>query len=250
MKSFSYVLIFIFVSLMIFPFVSADVLPVSPVQQNVEMEITNYCQTGDCTYTNLSSITFPNGTVGYFNVFMTKTENDFNYTYTPTELGPYGFKTCGDPGGVTICDSDTFKVTYNGDEVSTSQSVIYGILFIVFGFIFAMVMFFIHKLPSSNEKDEEGRILSISKLKYLRATFWFVEWMIFVGIIFLASNIAFAFLSGEMFAKILFAIYTICFSLTPLVVIVWMVWIFVKMYHDKEFQKILNRGFFPQGRNF
>ena len=83
-------------------------------KQNTEMQITNFCSTGDCTYANLTSIILPSGTVNYINEFMTQTENDFNYTYTPTQIGTYTFKTCSNPEGASVCESDTFEVTPNG----------------------------------------------------------------------------------------------------------------------------------------
>jgi hypothetical protein len=72
-------------------------------------------------------------------------------------------------------------------------------------------------------------------------------YFLFIAITFIASNIAFAFLEEELLAQTLFVIYRISFGIAPLVIIVWMVWIFVSMFHDKQFQKMLNRGIFPQG---
>ena len=83
---------------------------------------------------------------------------------------------------------------------------------------------------------------------YLRPALWFFEWMLFITLLFLTSNIAFAYLNEQMFANILFALFKITFGITPLILIVWIIWIFVEMFHDKEFQGMLNRGFFPQGK--
>jgi len=66
---------------------------------------------------------------------------------------------------------------------------------------------------------------------------------------FIASNLAFAFLEEEMFANMLFTIFQVSFGAAPVIVIVWIIWIFVTMFHDKQFQSMLNRGFFP-GNNF
>ncbi len=69
-----------------------------------------------------------------------------------------------------------------------------------------------------------------------------------IGIIFIASNIAFAFLEEELFAKTLFMIYRVSFGLAPVVIVVWIGFIFSSIFHDKEFQSMLNRGMFPQGK--
>lgn len=141
-----------------------------------------------------------------------------------------------------------FDVTYNGKQLSISQSFLYFCLFIVLFFVFGMNIYFISKLPNRNQQDEDGRILSVTYLKYFRDVLWFTEWMIFIAIIYLSSNLAFAYLNEQMFAQILFTMFKICFGLTPLIVTVWVVWIFVSMFHDREFQQMLNRGIFPQGK--
>ncbi len=43
-------------------------------------------------------------------------------------------------------------------------------------------------------------------------------------------------------------IYRVSFGLAPVVIIVWMGFIFASIFHDKEFQSMLNRGMFPQGK--
>lgn len=79
-------------------------------QPNIQMQITNFCSTGDCTYANLTSIILPDGTVSSINSLMTKDGTDFNYSYTPPQTGTYIVKTCSNPNGVRVCDSDTFSV--------------------------------------------------------------------------------------------------------------------------------------------
>ncbi len=199
------------------------------------------------------SVFSPEGVVLLDGVQATQSASLANYNITlnethTSEIGEYqvgGF--CKD-GSVTQVIDFTFEVNYLGKTFSTSQAITYLVLFIIVFFIFGFNLFIINILPASNTKDEEGKILSISYLKYLRGTLFFFGWMLFVAILFLSSNLAFAFLSEQLFAKILFVFYKITFGLTPLIVTVWLVWIFVQMFHDRQLQKLLNRGFFPQGK--
>ena len=71
-------------------------------KQNQQMQITNYCSTGDCTYANLTTINLPNGKIDYINSAMTQDGQNFNYSYTPSILGNYIFNTCSDPSGVKV----------------------------------------------------------------------------------------------------------------------------------------------------
>jgi hypothetical protein len=64
---------------------------------------------------------------------------------------------------------------------------------------------------------------------------------------FLSSNIAYAFLSETMFGKLLFSIFSILLAVSPIVIILLVISFFVRFFHDKEFQRMLNRGMFPGG---
>jgi flagellar biogenesis protein FliO len=160
-------------------------------------------------------------------------------------LYAYGLK-CED--GVGGAMTGTWEATYSGKEFTPAQAILYLSLFLILlGFILT-VFYMIMRLPDSNERDEEGKIMSISYLKHLRTTLWLVEWMLMVTTLYLASNLAFAHLTEQLFAKILFTLFQITFALTPIMVIVMVMYIFVRFYHDKQFQSLLNRGIFPQGR--
>jgi len=202
----------------------------------------------NCTYVNLTAVSNQDNFILIGENVMVKTGNIYNYSFcNTTSLGEYIYTTCGDLNGENICKSVDFEITYNGKTISSAQSIIYIVLFVVILFVFIITLFGIEKLPAYNQQDEEGKILSISYLKYFRPVLWFFEWMFIVAILYLSSNLAFAHLNEQLFAKILFAIFQIAFGITPLIVIVWMIFIFVNMFHDKQMQKMLNRGIFPQG---
>ena len=183
--------------------------------------------------------------------------HDFDYSWKIGEgnfsLGveyPYimqcnGTYATDDEGGFY---SASFKASYNGVEVSEGQSIIYIGLLIVLILVTMATFFAISLLPERNNMDGEGKIISISYMKYLRSTLWFVTWMLFIAVLFVSSNVAMAFLPGALMAGVFFKLYYICFSLTPLVVICWMIHFFVMFFHDKQFQALLNRGFFPGGQ--
>lgn len=96
------------------------------------MQISNYCQVGTCTYTNIISVEYPNSTIEFLNTAMTQNGQLFTYNFTPDQTGDYTFKSCGNPDGKAICDSDTFEVTDDGDPLpSTGLIIFFSLLFIV-----------------------------------------------------------------------------------------------------------------------
>jgi len=122
---FNYCLVFIF--LFMFVLVSAE--NIGDYKVDEPMEITNYCQAGDCTHITLISLELPNGTVIYPGANMTKIGQAYNYSYTPNQIGQYTFITCGD-STIAVCDSDTFDSSYSGEKTFVGVNIILLLFFI------------------------------------------------------------------------------------------------------------------------
>lgn len=108
------ILILMILGIFMFNFVSAE--SIGTFKLNEPMQITNFCEEGTCTFMNISNIKTPNSTLLILNSEMTQNFQDFNFSYTPIELGVYNFVTCGDPRGLIICNSDSFEATFSGKE--------------------------------------------------------------------------------------------------------------------------------------
>lgn len=97
---------------------------------NDEMEITNYCRSGVCTFITLESLEFPNGTIIYPNANMTQNGQAYNFSFIPDALGQYTFVSCGD-SSVDVCDKDTFFVNFNGEANNIGALIIILIFFML-----------------------------------------------------------------------------------------------------------------------
>jgi len=233
-------LIFILLfALFLFPLVSA-------YQKEIPLSITVGCDKINCSLAWNITILNPNSSILIDNQEMIVGDYYASYSLTPVSTGNYLVFLSDTTGSNNY--GTTFDVTYSSEQLSTSQGILYGSFFTVLVLFILVIFFIITKLPDSNERDEEGKIMSISYLKYLRSTLWFVEWLLVVTVLYLASNLAFAYMSEQLFASILFVLFRISLGITPLVVIVWVAWMFVSFFQDKQFQNMLNRGMFPQGR--
>ena len=194
-----------------------------------------------------ASIYYPNSSLAVDNQPMTQLKGEiWNYSFSSTDtLGVYIYDYCDQNG--KNCKENNFEVTSTGTELTTPKAIIYSVLFLILIFLFVITIFGISALPQSNIKDEEGKIISINNLKYLRAVLWMFEWMLLIAIFFISSNLAFAYLGKELFANILFTLFNICLALTPVIVILWFIWIFVRIFQDKKMKGLIERGIFPQG---
>ena len=212
-------------------------------KQDDNVRVAQVCS--DATYINISSITYPNGTVSVSNIEMTSAgSGEFYYSFNFTdEKGRYDVRGVSD--GCEETFATFFTVTYLGKELSSASAIMYMGFLALLILIFFLNFFGMGFLPSRNNRDEDGVLLSINYLKYFRNVLWMTGYFLFISIMFVSSNLAFAFLEEEMIANILFTFYKVSFGLAPVIVTVWLVWIFVSMFHDKRFQNMLNRGLFP-----
>lgn len=235
--------IFLFLGLFLISLTSA-----SPgiYKQGQDINLIQTC--ADCTTMTLTSVVGPDGVILVSNKTMEASGSTYNYTLdkgNTTQLGTYRVNGIGNPAGVSQVWSYSFSVTYTGDTLKETSPTLYIILFAVFGFLFFMNIFLIGKLPDGNTKDEEGTLVRISYLKYLRPILWFVSWLFIVAILYLSSNIAFAYLEDAMFATLLFNLFRIAMGMTLPIVVVWIIWTIGRIIDDKELKKCWNRGIFP-----
>ena len=229
--------------LLILPLATALEFPTHQTNTTLRFSITSNNATG-C---NLTTINTPNG-VNVINQAANKTFQTFNFTLQSSnysEFGTYCHQLeCTDDFKITSGEK-CYEINYLGKELTESQSTLYIALIAILIFTLFATFWGMGHLPASNEKDEFGRLLSISYLKYFRLPLWLFAWFLFLGIIYLCSNIAFAFLPVQLAANITFAIFIMMFAVSPIIVIILMISFFVKFSHDKEFQQYFNRGIYP-----
>ena len=221
-------------ALLLFPLVSSDNLGTFKQYDNVTVRANL-----EASFVNVT-IYYPNSSVAVENQSMQNVfGNIWNYNFSNTNtLGVYGFDYCDENGN--NCSANTFELTGTGFPFTVATSIIYV------GLLFLLAFFFtiggISWLPSKDARDEEGAILEVSNLKYLRTILFVVGWMLLMAMTFIGANIGFAYLGSTLVANILFDLYQIMMLLTLPMVVIWFLWIFVKIFRDKEMRNLIDRG--------
>jgi len=229
--------------LIILPLVSALDYPTHKQNTDLDFSITS----NNATSCNLTTINAP-GSLITINQKGIKSSQTFNFSIggaNYSEFGTYCHNIECSDGTNTQSGDECYEINYFGKELTSSQATIYLGLLGILIFTLFITFFGMGYLPKENAKDEYGRILSINYLKHFRLVLWLFSYFLFVAILYLSSNIAFSFLPAELFAKVIFTLFVIFMSMSPIIVIVLMISFFVEFYHDKEFQGMLNRGIFP-----
>lgn len=204
---------------------------------NQPYQIIRDCEGYTCSSLNIT-IFFPNSSLFIVNGTMTNNLGYANYSVTPPVFGDYIYVFFDGSNTTT----NSFKATSNGFDLDTQGSLVYLSYFIMLIFFFSITILGIGKLPANNTKDEEGVILQVSYLKYLRLPLWFFSWIFLIGILFLASNLGFAYLGETLFANIFFILFRITLSITPLFFILWVLKLVAMIIEDKKIKEAWSRG--------
>lgn len=192
------------------------------------------------------SIDYPNGSYLKENASMTNRGNgDFNITLNASkinQLGNYEWRAFCCDNSKCAGGYGNFEVTGTGFEFSQARSTYYLGLLALLVFFFAVTVYSIPKLPEKYDTDDYGLIIGINKLKYLKPLLFIIAWVLLLAILFTSSNVALAYLGSKMFGELLFTIWRIMFILTLPAVFIWLIFLFVQIFRDKEVKRMIERG--------
>lgn len=139
---YKFFVMFIFIIFLI-GLVSSESNSLGIFKQNNCISLRQIC---NCTYVNISSVTYPDSTQALNMVSMTKLRTEFNYTFcNTTQLGTYTVNGFGDDSGEQSIFIYDFEITPSGTIVSDTGQVSIGILYFLviigFGLIFLGFLF-------------------------------------------------------------------------------------------------------------
>lgn len=127
--------------LIVIPMLNAEVQNLGVYKQNECLTLKQSC--ANCSYTNITSIMYPNSTHSLEQVGMTKTGTEYNYTFCDTSLiGDYIVNGKSDVDGIDTVWSYNFSITVNGERVSLSNIIIVISFLVVGGILFAIGLTF------------------------------------------------------------------------------------------------------------
>jgi len=138
--------------------------------------------------------------------------------------------------------SGLFQVTLTGEVLSEEMSILYIGLLGILVFLFVVCIGTITLLPSKDNYDDEGVLLSINQLKYLRPIFYAISYLLFMALMFISSNIAKAYLNTDLIGEFFFVIYSIMMIFMLPMVFIWFAYIIYSIFQDKQMKKYLDRG--------
>ncbi len=115
-----------------------------PINQNGCFDIIQTC--ADCTYNNVTSIKYPNGTTLLFSPEQNMTETGTNYIFNTCDfsgqLGTYIVNGQGDLSGTNTIWNYEYEITPTGESLDTQQSILILGLILVLLFLTCAFLYF------------------------------------------------------------------------------------------------------------
>lgn len=210
------------------------------VDKNVTLKQT--C--ANCTSVNITTVLYPNSSTAIQNVQMTKQGSDYFYQFKNTSaVGRYIVNGIGDVDGIPTVFSYDFYINEGGHELSTAQGIMYIVAFAVAIFMFTICLIITTNIPLRNNKGDDGNLVSINKLKYLKIFMIPITYMFFVMIVALARSVIASYLYTDIanVSTIFNWVYWIMMSAILPIIVLSFVFVIVFFVEDKVLGKKLKR---------
>jgi len=237
-------LILILLVLMI-PLVSA--IPVYQSGSTIDLKIP--C-TNNGTYCSASAVCNatvinPKGDLIRNGEGMTQNISIFNVSLISEDteiLGTYEFTVCCVDGGDTSCKTLTFKITPNGNDLGIAEGIVYIIFIVALVFIFLLFLYGSIKIPFSNSRSDDGKIISFNDMKYLKVVCMVFSYLILMAIFGIMRQITANYLYLNQAHKTFQWLFWFMLSFVYPIIVVSVILMLVMFFESKKIKKALERG--------
>jgi len=199
------------------------------------------CTTCLCTI----SINYPNGSnvIRSSSVTINGHYAIFNLNRTTTsEIGVYQVDIHCNNGADNGASTFEYLVTVTGNELETSESIIYIIFIVGLIFTFLFFIFGAIKIPFKNTRADNGQIVSVNDLKYLKVVCIVFSYLILMAIFGILRQITANYLFLNQAHKTFQWLYWFLLSFTLPIIIVSVILMIVMFFENKKIKKALFRG--------
>lgn len=204
------------------------------------INLTQIC--ANCSYVNISSVLYPNSTKALGETKMIKAGTDYSYYFCSTSLfGQYIVNGHGDENGVNAIWNYVFDIA-PAQPITTAIALFYVGILGVLCFFFVLCILLLGTLPSEDPRGNDGNIMSINNLKYLKYPIGGFAW----GILVIISFVIFNFAEGYIMEYLIRDVFKMIFQLLlisatiGIPVILW--FMFAKFMQDQVIKRMIERN--------
>ncbi len=240
------ILLCMIIGIFLISLVGATQQTLGTFKQGSCMQLVQTC--GNCTYNNVSFVYQTNNAILY-NIIgeMTKVGTFYNHTFCNTSLvGEYVVNGVGNPNGETTSWVYDFKVTPTGTILGTSDSVLYILLTLGSLFLFLLCLYGGMVLPFRNTRGDEGKIISVQKLKYFKVGLFFLSYVFFVWLLNLLLTLSTNFSILTQYTKFFEVVFSVTNSASYPIFVFMLILMSILAWKDLALKKLLLRGINPR----
>jgi len=236
------ILLALFISIFLISFISAEQQSLGTFNLNERINVIQICS--NCSYVNISSILYPNSSQALGESGMTKLGTKYSLFYENTStFGTYIVNGHGDIDGTDTVWSYTFFIAPQY-QITTAVSLFYVGVLGVLCFLFVLSILFIGILPSQDPIGNDGNIMSINNLKYLKYPIAGLAW----GILVIISFVIFNFAEGYINEALLVSTFRMIFQFLMISAMIGVPVIFffmvTKFMQDQVIKRMIERNIF------
>ena len=222
-------------------------------EKSVKAEIKVPCEINEdvCSSSTHCNITirYPNGTYIVASSVATynHTTGDANYTLTNTEkVGEYSTRIICKDGVYNGTSTFNFKITPAGKDLTTGEGIIYIIVFFGSFVLFGLSLYGSIKIKWKDHRNEEGRVMSINDLKYVKVFLWWMNYILLIWLCFLLYGITYNFLYLDAASRFFRMVYYFLLAFFYPSIVCFLFISLVLYAQSKKLKKILSRGLLPR----
>ena len=197
----------------------------------------------DSSFSCNVTVAYPNNSLLFENQGASFNTDHYNITITNTDiLGSYSYLIYCTNGTDHGAQPDlSYIVNLTGEDLNISKTMLYIFILIVTLVIFLLSLYGSIKIPWKYKRDEEGFIVQMNDLKYVKLLLWFMTYTILIFITWLTASVS-KFLELGMASGFFDMIYlTLLVFIFPIFLIVFITGI-LKTFSDKKINDLLGRN--------
>lgn len=153
--------------------------------QAVDLQIPCIVSGGNCDNNYLCNLTtnYPNSILLVNNQLMQNQSSFYNYTFISGDLNVSGLypntMVCSN-GVFNGTERFVFEVTPTGTSLTTGESILYILLTVAVFIFFSLSFWFAIVTPYSNDVNDKGMVIKVTKLKYVKLFFIMLSYILFI----------------------------------------------------------------------
>ncbi|KKM64851.1 hypothetical protein LCGC14_1497230 [marine sediment metagenome] len=173
--------------------------------QAIDLQVPCIFNKSTCDNTFICNLTtnYPNSILLVNNQLMENQTSFYNYTFTSADLnisGLYPNTMVCNNGEFQGAERFVFEVTPTGTFLETGESILFVLLTVAVFIFFLLSFYFALITPYSNEANDNGMVIKVTKLKYVKLFFIMLSYILFIWFLNSLVGISENFISLTLFA--------------------------------------------------